>query len=103
MERVVAQMCQPVVSAADLDFLGVPAPAASEAVDWLAGDLPKALARLEAEMIRRALAASRGNRAEAAWHPPAAPARQAGPAGPVWKPDAICRLRRQGGRPTKNN
>ncbi len=63
MERVAALVRQPVVSAADLDFLSAPAP---EVADWLAGDLPTALARLEAAMIRRALAASRGNRAEAA-------------------------------------
>lgn len=35
-------------------------------VDWLAGDLPSAVARLEAAMIRRALAEANGNRAEAA-------------------------------------
>ncbi len=66
MERVAALVRHPVVSAADLQFLGSPAPSATDAPDWLAGDLPTALARLEAEMIRRALAASRGNRAEAA-------------------------------------
>jgi two-component system NtrC family response regulator len=36
------------------------------AVDWLSGDLPAAVARLEAAMIRRALTTSNGNRAEAA-------------------------------------
>ncbi len=66
MERVAALVRQPVVSAADLHFLGAPAPAAPEAADWLAGDLPTALARLGAAMIRRALAASLGNRAETA-------------------------------------
>ncbi len=66
MERVAALVRHSVVAAADLDFLGTPVPSAADAVDWLAGDLPTALARLEAEMIRRALAASRGNRAEAA-------------------------------------
>ena len=66
MERVAALVRHPVVSAADLDFLGAPAPAAPETADWLAGDLPTALARLEDAMIRRALAASGGNRAEAA-------------------------------------
>jgi len=64
MERVTAMVRQPVVGRDDLDFL-TPAPAAG-AVDWLAGELPAALARLEAEMIRRALALSGGNRAEAA-------------------------------------
>ncbi len=66
MERVAALVRQPVVAAADLDFLAAPAEPALDAADWLAGDLPTALARLEAEMIRRALIASRGNRAEAA-------------------------------------
>ncbi len=66
MERVAALVRHPVVSAGDLGFLGAPAPSVPDAGDWLAGDLPTALARLEAEMIRRALAASRGNRAEAA-------------------------------------
>ncbi len=66
MERVAALVRHTVVSAADLDFLGVPMPAAPEAAEWLAGDLPTALARLEAAMVRRALAASGGNRAEAA-------------------------------------
>ncbi len=42
-----------------------PEPAAASA-DWLAGSLPAAVARLEAEMIRRALAATGGNRAAAA-------------------------------------
>ncbi|MFC0406802.1 sigma-54-dependent transcriptional regulator [Roseomonas elaeocarpi] len=37
-----------------------------EPVDWLSGDLPTALARLERAMIRRALLASHNNRAEAA-------------------------------------
>ena len=66
MERVAALVRHPVVSAGDLDFLGAPTPATPEVVDWLAGNLPTALARLEAAMIRRALADSRGNRAEAA-------------------------------------
>lgn len=46
--------------------LSMPTSAAPGTADWLAGDLPTALGRLEVEMIRRALAASRGNRAEAA-------------------------------------
>ncbi len=64
MERVTAMVRQPVVGRDDLAFLA-PAPA-PDGVDWLAGELPAALARLEAEMIRRALVASGGNRAEAA-------------------------------------
>ncbi len=66
MERVAALVRQPVVAATDLDFLVDPAGSVPDPPDWLAGDLPAALARLEAEMIRRALDASRGNRAEAA-------------------------------------
>ena len=66
MERVATLVRHPVVSAADLHFLGAPAPSPPDVADWLAGDLPTALVRLEAAMIRRALAASRGNRAEAA-------------------------------------
>jgi len=66
MERVAALVRQPVVAATDLDFLVDPAGPVLDAPDWLAGDLPTALARLEAEMIRRALDASHGNRAEAA-------------------------------------
>ena len=66
MERVAALVRRPVIAASDLDFLvDAPEPTA-DAPDWLAGDLPVALARVEAEMIRRALEASRGNRAEAA-------------------------------------
>ncbi len=64
MERVTAMVRQKVVVRDDLDFL-VAGPATGS-VDWLAGELPEALARLEAEMIRRALVASGGNRAEAA-------------------------------------
>jgi DNA-binding NtrC family response regulator len=64
MERVAAMLRQPVVAAADLDFLR-PGDAHAQA-DWLEGELPAALARLEAEMVRRALHASGGNRTEAA-------------------------------------
>jgi DNA-binding NtrC family response regulator len=64
MERVAALVRAPVLTAGVLDFLGDP-PNAGEP-DWLAGDLPTAVARLEAAMIRRALAASNGNRSDAA-------------------------------------
>ncbi len=64
-DRLAAMVRQPVVAASDLDFLEGPGAPSPEA-DWLAGDLPGALARLEAEMIRRALVAADGNRAEAA-------------------------------------
>ncbi len=64
MERVATLVRQPVVSAVDLDFL---TERRSEGeTDWLAGDLPTAVARLEAAMIRRALAACGGNRSDAA-------------------------------------
>jgi len=66
MERVAILKRRPVITAEDLDFLSVPNDQKSEARDWLAGDLPTAMARLEAAMIRRALAACGGNRAEAA-------------------------------------
>jgi two-component system NtrC family response regulator len=64
MERVSALVRRSVVTAADLGFLS------SRAVpldtDWLTGTLPEAVARLETEMISRALTASHGNRAQAA-------------------------------------
>jgi len=63
MERAAVLAPLAVLSAADFAFLaGESAPAG----DWLAGDLPGAVARLETEMIRRALASCGGNRAEAA-------------------------------------
>jgi DNA-binding NtrC family response regulator len=64
MERVSALVRQPVVTAADLGFLSDRG--ASPETNWLAGTLPEAVARLEAAMISRALAASGGNRAQAA-------------------------------------
>ena len=64
MERVAAMVRQPVITAADLAFL---VPAGGEGPrDWLDGDLPGAVARLEAAMIGKALEASGGNRSEAA-------------------------------------
>ncbi len=63
MERAAVLGRRPVIGADDLDFLRA---AEADAADWLAGDLPTAVARLEAAMIRRALAAADGNRAEAA-------------------------------------
>ena len=41
-------------------------PGRAVGTDWLAGDLPTAVARLETAMIRQALAAAGGNRADAA-------------------------------------
>ncbi|MEO8715767.1 MAG: sigma-54 dependent transcriptional regulator, partial [Acetobacteraceae bacterium] len=58
MERVAAMVRQPVVTAPDLGFL---APATPDgAADWLDGDLPAAVARLEAAMIRKPLEAAGG-------------------------------------------
>jgi DNA-binding NtrC family response regulator len=70
MKRVATLVRRPVIAASDLDFLsegpgGAPSKAAAGR-DWLEGTLPDAVARLEAEMITRALAASSGNRAQAA-------------------------------------
>jgi len=65
MTRVAALVRRPVVSAADLAFLGA-GPEGGAAPDWLAGTLPEAVSRVELEMIRRALAATGGNRAAAA-------------------------------------
>ena len=65
MERVAAMARRSVVGAEDLAFLG-DGPVAAPAEDMMAGTLPEAIARLEAAMIRRALAKSGGRRAEAA-------------------------------------
>ena len=65
MERASVLVRGDSIAASDLEFLA-DAAAVSEPVDWLAGDLTTAVARLEAAMIRRALAATNGNRAEAA-------------------------------------
>ena len=66
MTRAATLVRRPVIAAADLAFLGAGAEGAEASTDWLAGSLPEAVARLEAEMIRRALAATGGNRAAAA-------------------------------------
>ena len=64
MERVAALARRPLLAAEDFDFLTT-SPDSAQA-DWLEGDLPTAVARLETAMIRRALAAVGGNRTEAA-------------------------------------
>jgi DNA-binding NtrC family response regulator len=64
MERAAVLVRRPVVTAADLDFLNTNS--ALPNTDWLAGTLPEAVARLEAEIIRRALVPAGGNRARAA-------------------------------------
>jgi two-component system NtrC family response regulator len=69
MERVAVLARRPVIGAEDLDFLTGAASGAAPAgvtTDWLAGDLPTAVARLEEAMLRRALADCAGNRTEAA-------------------------------------
>ena len=66
MKRVATLVRRPVIAAADLDFLfRVPASGAG-GHDWLAGTLPEVVERVEIELIRRALNASGGNRAQAA-------------------------------------
>jgi len=69
MKRASTLVRRPVIEAEDLAFLSFDAHAPSSpagAPDWLAGTLPEAIERVEREMIRRALAASIGNRAQAA-------------------------------------
>jgi two-component system NtrC family response regulator len=65
IERVAVLARHAVLSAEDFSFLAAP-PGPTTATDWLDGDLPTAVARLEEEMLRRALAATAGNRADAA-------------------------------------
>ncbi len=64
MERVAVLGRRPVVAGGDLAFLAAAQAAEAAAPEGL--DLPAAVARLEAALIRRALAASGGKRAEAA-------------------------------------
>jgi DNA-binding NtrC family response regulator len=64
MERAAALARRPVIDAAELAFLA--GPTAAESAEVPSGDLPGAVARLETAMIRRAMAESGGNRAEAA-------------------------------------
>jgi DNA-binding NtrC family response regulator len=64
VERAAVLVRRPVVTAADLDFLNTSG--ALPNTDWLEGTLPEAVARLEAEIIRRALVWADGNRARAA-------------------------------------
>jgi two-component system NtrC family response regulator len=65
MQRVTALIRRPIISASDLGFLNAPQRNA-DMIDWLSGDLPTAVSRLEMAMIQRALSASHGNRTEAA-------------------------------------
>jgi two-component system NtrC family response regulator len=64
MKRVATLVRRPVIAAADLDFL-VERPCV-ESTDWLTGTLPEAVSRVEVALIRRALDACQGNRAQAA-------------------------------------
>lgn len=64
MERVAALVRHPVLTVGDFAFLS--SERRERVPDWLQGDLPTAIARLEVAMIRRALAACGGNRSEAA-------------------------------------
>ena len=67
MKRVATLVRRPAIEAEDLAFLAAgPSAAIAGAPDWLAGTLPQAVERVEREMLRRALAASAGNRAQAA-------------------------------------
>jgi DNA-binding NtrC family response regulator len=69
MQRISTLIRRPVIEAEDLAFLAAKPPGTASAtggVDWLAGTMPEAVERVEREMIRRALAASSGNRAQAA-------------------------------------
>ncbi|MBV8459144.1 MAG: sigma 54-interacting transcriptional regulator, partial [Acetobacteraceae bacterium] len=66
MERVTTLVRRPAIVAADLDFLEPAGGARPGAADPFAGTLPEVVARVEIEMIQRALAASDGNRARAA-------------------------------------
>jgi two-component system NtrC family response regulator len=65
MQRVNALVRRPIISASDLSFLTT-SHRTTDPIDWLSGDLPAAVSRLEAAMIQRALASSNGNRTEAA-------------------------------------
>jgi DNA-binding NtrC family response regulator len=66
MKRASTLVRRPVITAGDLGFLTPAAPALGGTTDWLAGTLPEAVARVEMELIRRALTACGGNRAQAA-------------------------------------
>ena len=66
MERAAVLVHGDTVSFTDLDFINETGPATNRAMDWPDEDLPSAITRLEEMLIRRALARSAGNRAEAA-------------------------------------
>jgi two-component system NtrC family response regulator len=66
MERAAALVRGDLIGAADLGFIDKAGTAQSEPADWPEEDLPSATARLEKMLVRRALARTDGNRAEAA-------------------------------------
>jgi DNA-binding NtrC family response regulator len=67
MKRAATLVRQPVIAAADLDFLAVGLRnEPSKPVDWLAGTLPEVIERLEIAMIKRAMEEADGNRTQAA-------------------------------------
>ena len=66
MERAAALVRGDLIGAADLGFIDKAGAAQSEPADWPEEDLPSATARLEKMLVRRALARTDGNRAEAA-------------------------------------
>jgi DNA-binding NtrC family response regulator len=66
MERAAVLVRGDVVKADGLGFIAAGKPPDSVAIDWPDEDIPSAIARLEAMLIRRALMRSDGNRAEAA-------------------------------------
>ncbi len=70
MQRVATLVRRAVIGAADLDFLaGPPSGDAGkhlDSADWLTGTLPEVVERDVSTLIRRALAACGGNRAQAA-------------------------------------
>ncbi len=69
MKRASTLGRRPIIAAEDLAFLatfGIQAAEPADMADWLAGTLPEVVARVEIELIRRALASCGGNRAQAA-------------------------------------
>lgn len=69
MKRASTLVRRPIIAAEDLAFLVAPGHGPAEpvgATDWLAGTLPEVVARVEMALIRRALSACGGNRAQAA-------------------------------------
>uniref|UniRef100_A0A9E7ZUR7 Sigma-54 dependent transcriptional regulator n=1 Tax=Bosea sp. NBC_00436 TaxID=2969620 RepID=A0A9E7ZUR7_9HYPH len=66
IDRAVVMARGDTLDVADMGDAGIEPEAAVPPAGWLDGDLPTAVGRLEAEMIRRALLSCAGNRTEAA-------------------------------------